>query len=76
MAARNRGRQNTNQDADEERRLWKEITDRAKDVDGIVVGVIPHLHLHYMFSMNISSVWLPLPCGLVLKHGRKILPAL
>jgi len=38
MSARNRGRANPNQDADEERRLWKEIKDKAKDVDAMVVG--------------------------------------
>ena len=38
MSARNRGRANPNQDADEERRLWKEIKDKAKDVDIMVVG--------------------------------------
>ncbi|KXT10022.1 hypothetical protein AC579_1222 [Pseudocercospora musae] len=36
MSGRSRGRANPNQDADEERRLWKEITDKAKDVDAMV----------------------------------------
>ncbi|KAF2207901.1 hypothetical protein CERZMDRAFT_101925 [Cercospora zeae-maydis SCOH1-5] len=36
MSARSRGRGNPNQDADEERRLWKEIKDKAKDVDMMV----------------------------------------
>lgn len=36
MSARSRGRANPNQDADEERRLWKEIKDKAKDVDTMV----------------------------------------
>lgn len=39
MSGRNRGRANPNQDADEERRLWKEIKDKAKDVDGMVVSL-------------------------------------
>lgn len=39
MSARNRGRGNASQDADEERRLWKEIKDKAKDVDVMVVGM-------------------------------------
>ena len=38
MSARNRGRANPNQDADEERRLWKEIKDKAFEVDVMVVG--------------------------------------
>lgn len=38
MSGRSRGRANPNQDADEERRLWKEITDKAKDVDAMVVS--------------------------------------
>lgn len=33
MSSRNRPRANHNQDADEERRLWKEIKDKAQDVD-------------------------------------------
>ena len=37
MSARNRGRGNPNQDADEERRLWKEIKDKSKEVDDMVV---------------------------------------
>ncbi len=37
MSGRNRGRGTANQDADEERRLWKEIKDKAKDVDAMVV---------------------------------------
>ncbi|EME49469.1 hypothetical protein DOTSEDRAFT_68287 [Dothistroma septosporum NZE10] len=36
MSGRSRGRVNPNQDADEERRLWKEIKDRAKDIDSMV----------------------------------------
>lgn len=40
MSARSRGRGNPNQDADEERRLWKEIKDKAKEVDGMVVSII------------------------------------
>ncbi|KAF2171993.1 hypothetical protein M409DRAFT_63509 [Zasmidium cellare ATCC 36951] len=36
MSGRSRGRANPNQDADEERRLWKEIKDKAKDVDTMV----------------------------------------
>lgn len=44
MSARNRARANPNQDADEERRLWKEIKDKAKDVDVMVVCSNP-LHL-------------------------------
>ncbi|KAK3718493.1 hypothetical protein LTR37_004997 [Vermiconidia calcicola] len=36
MSGRNRGRGNPNQDADEERRLWKEIKDKSKEVDGMV----------------------------------------
>nr|POE75579.1 saga-associated factor 29 [Quercus suber] len=36
MSARNRGRATANQDADEERRLWKEIRDKARDVDTMV----------------------------------------
>jgi len=36
MSARSRGRINSNQDADEERRLWKEIKDKARDVDEMV----------------------------------------
>ncbi|CZT24469.1 uncharacterized protein RCC_10194 [Ramularia collo-cygni] len=36
MSGRSRGRQNPNQDADEERRLWKEVKDKAKDVDTMV----------------------------------------
>ena len=44
MSARNRGRANPNQDADEERRLWKEIKDKAKDVDSMVVGSYPIIH--------------------------------
>lgn len=39
MSARNRQRPNHNQDADEERRLWKEIRDKAKEVDSMVVSV-------------------------------------
>lgn len=39
MAGRNRGRANPNQDADEERRLWKEIQDKAKHADGMVVCI-------------------------------------
>jgi len=35
MASRSRGRGNPNQDADEERRLWKEIKDKASDVDSM-----------------------------------------
>lgn len=38
MSARGRGRANPNQDADEERRLWKEIKDKASEVDGMVVS--------------------------------------
>lgn len=38
MSGRHRGRGNPNQDADEERRLWKEIKDKAKDVDAMVVS--------------------------------------
>ena len=38
MSGRNRGRANPNQDADEERRLWKEIKERSKEVDGMVVS--------------------------------------
>lgn len=38
MSGRNRGRGNPNQDADEERRLWKEIKDKSKEVDGMVVS--------------------------------------
>ncbi|KAK5746924.1 hypothetical protein LTR17_000555 [Elasticomyces elasticus] len=33
MSSRNRGRGSSNQDADEERRLWKEIVERGHDVD-------------------------------------------
>lgn len=33
MSARSRPRANHNQDADEERRLWKEIKDKAHDID-------------------------------------------
>lgn len=40
MSGRSRGRGNPNQDADEERRLWKEIKDKAKDVDTMVVSDI------------------------------------
>ncbi|KAK3116253.1 hypothetical protein LTR53_003557 [Teratosphaeriaceae sp. CCFEE 6253] len=36
MSARNRARGASNQDADEERRLWKEIVDRSKEVDVMV----------------------------------------
>ncbi|WPH02572.1 Hypothetical protein R9X50_00543700 [Acrodontium crateriforme] len=36
MSARGRGRANPNQDADEERRLWKEIKDKANEVDSMV----------------------------------------
>lgn len=43
MSARNRARANPNQDADEERRLWKEIKDKAKDVDVMVVCSNPPL---------------------------------
>jgi SAGA-associated factor 29 len=38
MASRSRGRGNPNQDADEERRLWKEIKDKASDVDSMFVS--------------------------------------
>jgi SAGA-associated factor 29 len=38
MSGRSRGRQNPNQDADEERRLWKEVKDKAKDVDAMIVS--------------------------------------
>src|ERR1700761_4169718 len=37
MSARNRGRQNTNQDDAEEKRLWKEIKSQAAVVDEKVV---------------------------------------
>ena len=41
MSGRNRGRQNTNQDAnDEERKLWKEIKSQAAAIDEKVVCVI------------------------------------
>ena len=41
MSGRNRGRQNTNQDAnDEERKLWKEIKSQAATIDEKVVCVI------------------------------------
>lgn len=43
MSGRSRGRQNTNQDADEERRLWKEVKDKAKDVDAMVVSTLREL---------------------------------
>jgi SAGA-associated factor 29 len=36
MSARSRPRANHNQDADEERRLWKEIKDKAHDVDAMI----------------------------------------
>ncbi|GAB7366534.1 hypothetical protein MBLNU230_g8522t1 [Neophaeotheca triangularis] len=36
MSARSRPRTNHNQDTDEERRLWKEIKDKARDVDDMV----------------------------------------
>ena len=36
MSARNRPRANHNQDADEERRLWKEIKDKAHEVDAMI----------------------------------------
>lgn len=38
MSARNRGRGTSNQDADEERRLWKELAERGKEIDIIVVS--------------------------------------
>lgn len=38
MSARSRGRANPNQDADEERRLWKEIKDKASEVDSMFVS--------------------------------------
>lgn len=38
MSSRNRGRGNNSQDADEERRLWKEIKDKAAEVDNMVVS--------------------------------------
>lgn len=47
MSARSRGRQNPNQDADEERRLWKEVKDKAKDVDTMVVRTY-----HMSFSVH------------------------
>lgn len=48
MSGRSRGRANPNQDADEERRLWKEIKDKAKDVDDMVVSrIIPILRETY-----------------------------
>jgi hypothetical protein len=41
MSGRNRGRQNTNQDAnDEERKLWKEIKSQAATIDEKVVCVL------------------------------------
>ena len=41
MSGRNRGRQNTNQDAnDEERKLWKEIRSQAATIDEKVVCVL------------------------------------
>lgn len=49
MSGRSRGRANPNQDADEERRLWKEIKDRAKEVDSMVVSRLPltlQIHIH------------------------------
>ena len=36
MSARSRPRANHNQDADEERRLWKEIKDKAHEVDAMI----------------------------------------
>ncbi|KAK5116969.1 hypothetical protein LTR62_006690 [Meristemomyces frigidus] len=36
MSSRNRGRGNSSQEADEERRLWKEIQERAREVDAQV----------------------------------------
>ncbi|KAK1079180.1 hypothetical protein LTR33_006604 [Friedmanniomyces endolithicus] len=36
MSSRNRARGASNQDADEERRLWKEILDRSREVDVMV----------------------------------------
>lgn len=36
MSGRNRPRANHNQDADEERRLWKEIKDKAHEVDSMI----------------------------------------
>lgn len=36
MSSRNRPRANHNQDADEERRLWKEIKDKAQEVDNMI----------------------------------------
>ena len=49
MSGRSRGRANPNQDADEERRLWKEIKDRAKEVDSMVVSVsFPALKTHLL----------------------------
>ncbi len=38
MSSRNRARGASNQDADEERRLWKEILDRSREVDVMVVS--------------------------------------
>jgi hypothetical protein len=37
MSGRNRNRNNANQDADEERRLWEGIKMKAKEVDDMVV---------------------------------------
>lgn len=40
MSSRNRGRANPSQDSfgDEERKIWKEIKDKSKEVDDMVVG--------------------------------------
>lgn len=40
MSGRNRGRQHTNQDADEERKMWKDIKSQAAVVDEKVVRVL------------------------------------
>lgn len=53
MSARSRGRANPNQDADEERRLWKEIKDKAKDVDVMVVSILAiTLNNRYISSLE------------------------
>lgn len=62
MSARSRGRANPNQDADEERRLWKEIKDKAKDVDVMVVSILAStLENQYLssFKANVKRALKP-----------------
>jgi len=59
MSSRNRGRGNNNQDTDEERRLWKEIKDKAAEVDTMVVSYIIPASFYLPALFNFFLRWRP-----------------